>query len=84
MSKPVYGKNAAQSRNVEKIASPIWALVVGFILFLCWTPFQVGLFNGSLVDYEKPIYLSALLSALMLLACVGLYYKNSSLKSRVI
>ncbi|OMD81309.1 polymerase [Paenibacillus odorifer] len=82
MSKPVYGKNAAQSRNVEKIASPIWALVVGFILFLCWTPFQVGLFNGSLVDYEKPIYVSALLSALMLLACVGLYYKKFKLEGQ--
>lgn len=82
MSKPVYGKNAAQSRNVEKIASPIWALVVGFILFLCWTPFQVGLFNGSLVDYEKPIYVSALLSALMLLACVGLYFKKFKLEEQ--
>lgn len=82
MSKPVYGKNAAQSRNVEKIASPIWALVVGFILFLCWTPFQVGLFNGSMSSYEKPIYVSALLSALMLLVCVGLYYKKIKLEEQ--
>lgn len=76
MSKPVYGKNAAQSRNVEKIASPIWALVVAFILFLCWAPFQVGLFNGQQLDFEKPIYVSALLSGLLLLVCLGLYYKK--------
>lgn len=82
MSKPVYGKNAAQSRNVEKIASPTWALVVGFILFLCWTPFQVGLFNGQQLDYEKPIYVSALLSGLLLLVCIGLYYKKFKLEEQ--
>ncbi|WP_339318636.1 O-antigen ligase family protein [Paenibacillus sp. FSL R10-2734] len=79
MSKPVYGKNAAQSRNVEKTASPIWALVVAFILFLCWAPFQVGLFNGQQLDFEKPIYVSALVSGLLLLVCVGLYYKKFKL-----
>ncbi|MFD5021808.1 O-antigen ligase family protein [Paenibacillus sp. NPDC058367] len=79
MSKPVYGKNAAQSRNVDKIASPIWALVIAFILFLCWAPFQVGLFNGQQLDFEKPIYVSALVSGLLLLVCVGLYYKKFKL-----
>lgn len=82
MSKPVYGKNAAQSRNVEKIVSPTWALVVGFILFLCWTPFQVGLFNGQQLDFEKPIYVSALLSGLLLLVCIGLYYKKFKLEEQ--
>lgn len=82
MSKPVYGKNAAQSRNVEKIASPTWALVVGFILFLCWAPFQVGLFNGQQLDFEKPIYVSALLSGLLLLVCIGLYYKKFKLEEQ--
>ncbi|WP_440960906.1 O-antigen ligase family protein [Paenibacillus nitricinens] len=79
MSKPVYGKNAAQSRNVEKTASPIWALVVAFILFLCWAPFQVGLFNGQQIDFEKPIYVSALVCVLLLLVCLGLYYKKFKL-----
>ncbi len=79
MSKPVYGKNAAQSRIVEKIPASIWALVVALILFLVWTPFQVGLFNGQQVDFEKPIYVAALLSGLMLLVWVGLYYKKFKL-----
>lgn len=82
MSKPVYGKNAAQSRNVEKISSPIWALVVAFIVFLVWTPFQVGLFNGQQIDFEKPLYVSALLSGLMLLVWIGLYYKNFKLEEQ--
>ncbi|MBT2291545.1 O-antigen ligase family protein [Paenibacillus albidus] len=79
MSKPVYGKNAAQSRNVEKISGSVWALCAAFILFLCWTPFQVGLFNGQQMDFEKPLYISALLSGLMLLAWVVLYYKKFKL-----
>ncbi|OKP94372.1 O-antigen ligase family protein [Paenibacillus sp. P46E] len=82
MSKPVYGKNAAQSRNVEKISSPVWALVVAFIMFLVWTPFQVGLFNGQQIDFEKPIYVSSLLSGLLLLVWMGLYYKKFKLEEQ--
>ncbi|MFD1775078.1 O-antigen ligase family protein [Paenibacillus rhizophilus] len=72
MSKPVYGKNAVQSRNVEKISGPVWMLASAFVLFLGWAPFQVGLFNGLNMDYEKPLYISALLSGLMLLVWIGL------------
>ncbi|WP_054942201.1 O-antigen ligase family protein [Paenibacillus ihuae] len=82
MSKPVYGKNAAQSRNVEKISSQVWALVAAFILFLIWTPFQVALFNGQQLDFEKPIYVSSLLSGLMLLVWMGLYFKKFKLEEQ--
>lgn len=80
MSKPVYGKNAAASRNVEKISSPIWALVAAFIMFLFWAPFQVGLFNGQQIDFEKPIYVAPLLSFLMLLVWIGLYLTKFKLE----
>ncbi|WP_342420823.1 O-antigen ligase family protein [Paenibacillus sp. FSL E2-0178] len=82
MSKPVYGKNAVQSRNVEKISSYIWALVIGFIVFLVWTPFQVGLFNGQQIDFEKPIYVSSLLSSLLLLVWIGLYITKFKLEGQ--
>lgn len=82
MSKPVYGKNAVQSRNVEKIPGPVWALVVAFILFLIWTPFQVGLFNGQQLDFEKPIYISSLLSGLLLLVWMGLYFTKFKLEEQ--
>jgi hypothetical protein len=82
VSKPVYGKNAVQSRNVEKISSYIWALVIGFIVFLVWTPFQVGLFNGQQIDFEKPIYVSSLLSSLLLLVWVGLYFTKFKLEGQ--
>nr|WP_229521781.1 O-antigen ligase family protein [Paenibacillus monticola] len=54
-------------------------MVVALILFLIWTPFQVGLFNGQQVDFEKPMYVAALLSGLMLLVWVGIYYKKFKL-----
>lgn len=82
MSKPVYGKNAVQSRNVEKISSYIWALAIAFIVFLVWAPFQVGLFNGQQIDFEKPIYLSSLFSSLLLLGWVGLYFTKFKLEGQ--
>ncbi|SEU15305.1 O-antigen ligase [Paenibacillus sp. NFR01] len=82
MSKPVYGKNAAPSRNAEKMSGGIWALCAAFILFMCWTPFQVGLFNGQSIDFEKPIYVSALLSGLLLLAGMAVLFKSFKLEER--
>ncbi|MFD2881118.1 hypothetical protein ACFTAO_42940 [Paenibacillus rhizoplanae] len=83
MSKPVYGKkNAVQSRNVDKISSYIWALAIGFIVFLVWAPFQVGLFNGQQIDFEKPVYQSSLLSSLLLLVWVGLYFTKFRLEGQ--
>lgn len=79
MSKPVYGKMAVQSRNVEKNSGWVWALFTAFVLFLGWTPFQVGLFNGQMLDYEMPLYVSALLCSLLLLVCIGLCYKKFKL-----
>ncbi|MFC3747364.1 O-antigen ligase family protein [Paenibacillus sp. GCM10012306] len=72
MPNPVYGKNAVKLKSSVKIASPIWALVVAFILFLVWTPFQIGLFNGLRADFEKPLYIAALISLLMLLGWIAL------------
>ncbi|QWU15815.1 O-antigen ligase [Paenibacillus sophorae] len=82
MANPVYGKKAAQSRNAEKIPDSLWVLVIGFILFLFWAPFQVGLFNGQQTDYEKPIYLAVLLGCLMLFFWVALYYKRFKLEDQ--
>ncbi|NUU62949.1 O-antigen ligase family protein [Paenibacillus agri] len=72
MSKPVYGKNVAQSKGSPKIESPIWVLVIVLILFLIWAPFQIGLFNGYRGDFEKSLYISVLVSLLMLLGWIAL------------
>ena len=82
MSNPVYGKQAVQSRNMDKSSGLAWLFYAAFILFLGWAPFQVGLFNGMKVEYEKPVYLAALLSGMLLLFCAGLYFRNFKLKEQ--
>lgn len=79
MSKPVYGKNSVQSRNVEKTSGWVWALFAAFVLFLCWTPFQAGLFNGQMLEFEKPLYISALLSSLIFLVWIGMNFTRLKL-----
>ncbi|AIQ65805.1 polymerase [Paenibacillus stellifer] len=82
MANPVYGKKAAQSRNAEKIPDSLWVLVIGFILFLVWAPFQVGLFNGQQVDFEKPLYISAIIGSLMVIVWAAIYYKRFKLEDQ--
>lgn len=82
MANPVYGKKAAQSRNAESIRGSVWALVIGFIVFLAWAPFQVGLFNGQQADFEKPLYISAVIGSVLVIAWAGLYYKQFKMKDQ--
>nr|WP_274528487.1 O-antigen ligase family protein [Paenibacillus piscarius] len=49
---------------------------------MVWAPFQVGLFNGQQIDFEKPIYLSSLFSSLLLLGWVGLYFTKFKLEGQ--
>lgn len=82
MSKPVYGKQAAGAKTTERHSGPAWSLCIAFLLFLGWTPFQVGLFNGMRVEFEKPIYVAALLSGLLLIASAVLYFKTYKLEEQ--
>ncbi|QUL54049.1 O-antigen ligase family protein [Paenibacillus tritici] len=82
MSKPVYGKQAASVKATEKLSGAAWALCAAFLLFLGWSAFQVGLFNGMRAEFEKPIYVAALLSGLLLLACAILYFKAFKLEGQ--
>ncbi|WP_379135470.1 O-antigen ligase family protein [Paenibacillus sp. sgz500958] len=79
MSKQVYGKKAAPSRNGDKIPDLVWVLVIGLILFLAWAPFQVGIYNGQLVDFDVPIYAASFVSALLLLFGTVIYFKSFKL-----
>lgn len=79
MSKPVYGKKAAESRNRETKSMLFWILIIGIILFLAWTPFQTALFNGFQLDFEKPILWTAILSCLLLFLWIAQYYKRIQL-----
>lgn len=48
-------------------SSIIYWLVLGFMgIFLFWSPFQRGLFNGLNFDFERPIYSSLVWSSIIL------------------
>ncbi|MEK4116143.1 O-antigen ligase family protein [Paenibacillus sp. FSL W8-0919] len=82
MSKPVYGKKAAESRKRETKSALFWVLVVGIILFLAWTPFQTALFNGQEMSFEKPIFWASILSCLLLFLWIAHSFKSIQLKDQ--
>ncbi|MEK5478185.1 O-antigen ligase family protein [Paenibacillus sp. FSL R5-0407] len=82
MSNPVYGKKAIASRTGEKFPSALWVLVVGLILFLVWAPFQAGLFNGLVMNFEKPIFWAVLIGSLLLIVWVAAFFKKIKLEDQ--
>ncbi|WP_339817819.1 O-antigen ligase family protein [Paenibacillus sp. FSL R7-0216] len=82
MSKPVYGKMVEASRNGEKLPTTLLVLLIGLILFLVWAPFQAGLFNGLVLDFEKPIYWAVLIGSLLMLGWVAAYFKSLKLEDQ--
>ncbi len=82
MSKPVYGKMAAASRKGEKLPAALLVLLIGLILFLVWAPFQAGLFNGLVLDFEKPMYWAVLVGSLLMLAWVAAFFKSIKLEDQ--
>ncbi|OMF87253.1 O-antigen ligase family protein [Paenibacillus sp. FSL R7-0337] len=82
MSKPVYGKQAASVQAKDKLSGAAWTLCAAFLLFFGWAAFQIGLFNGMTAEFEKPIYVAALLSCLLLLAAAVLYFRTFRLEGQ--
>lgn len=82
MSNPVYGKKATASRNGEKLPAALWVLMVGLILFLVWSPFQAGLFNGLALTFEEAIYWAVIVGSLLMLAWVAAYFKSIKLEDQ--
>ncbi|GIP60264.1 O-antigen ligase family protein [Paenibacillus woosongensis] len=79
MSNPVYGKKASASRNGEKLSVAAWLLKIGIVFLMIWAPFQAGLFNGLILQFEKPIYWSVIIGSFLLLIWLAAYYKNIKL-----
>ncbi|UMV48132.1 O-antigen ligase family protein [Paenibacillus macerans] len=82
MSNPVYGKMAVESRIREKLPAALWLLLVGLIMFLVWAPFQAGVFNGLVLNFEQPIYWSVLVGSILLLVWVAAFFKNIKLEDQ--
>nr|WP_155608815.1 O-antigen ligase family protein [Paenibacillus timonensis] len=70
------------SRNGEKLPTTLLVLLIGLILFLVWAPFQAGLFNGLVLDFEKPIYWAVLIGSLLMLGWVAAYFKSLKLEDQ--
>ena len=82
MSKQVYGKQAKRSIDVAKLPLLSWVLLVFIILYLAWTPFQVALFNGQMLSFEKPIFWAAAMACVILLIWIANYYKSIQLEDQ--
>lgn len=82
MSNPVYGKKAVGSSHREKLSVAIGLLIVGLIMFLVWAPFQAGLFNGLIMDFEKPMYWAIIIGSVLLLVWAVAYFKNIRLNDQ--
>lgn len=80
MSNPVYGKKAVTSRNGENLPVGLWVLLVGLILFLVWAPFQAGLFNGLVLNFEKPMFWAVLIGSFLSIAWVAAFFKKVKLE----
>lgn len=83
MPSSVYGKKRGSSRNLLPRSTRMpWLLLIGLILFLVWAPFQAGLFNGLVLNFEGPIYWAVLIGGLLALVWVWAYYKQFKLEDQ--
>lgn len=82
MSNPVYGKQAKTSTRDDKRPAMFWVLIVGMILFLAWAPFQAALFNGQMLDFEKPLYWAVIIASILLILGIVTYYKKFKLEEQ--
>ncbi|MFM9280000.1 O-antigen ligase family protein [Paenibacillus jiagnxiensis] len=82
MSNPVYGKQTQTSTRDDKRSSLFWVLIVGIMLFFIWSPFQAALFNGQMLDFEKPVYWALTITSILLIVAILSYYKKFRLEEQ--
>ncbi|AFC27512.1 O-antigen polymerase [Paenibacillus mucilaginosus 3016] len=67
-----------QTQEFEKSSIVFWLLSTITVVFLFWSPFQRGLFNGNNFDFEAPIYSSFVWSSIIIiLLSIFLYFQWS-------
>ncbi|WP_042227448.1 O-antigen ligase family protein [Paenibacillus popilliae] len=71
-----YGYGASKPTQQNNKSNPFsltqWGAIVTLILFLIWSPFQFGLFNGQTTQFAKPIYWSMLTASILAFLAVGM------------
>lgn len=78
MANPVYGKHFKASTEDEKRGSMFWVLNICMILFLLWAPFQIALFNGLGISFEKPLFWAIMLVCILMI--LGLIQFNKKVQ----
>lgn len=77
-----YGYTGSKAKkNSEGSKSP-WLLLGGIILFLLWSTFKVALFNGQMAEFDQPIYVAALCSAIIAMIAIAVGWKQFKWASR--
>ncbi|WP_374017400.1 O-antigen ligase family protein [Paenibacillus thiaminolyticus] len=77
MSTYGYGASKPKQKNDKSnhFSLPQWGAIVTLILFLIWSPFQFGLFNGQDIFFEKPVYWSILIASILAFLAIGVLLK---------
>lgn len=71
-----YGYSGSKAyKNSEGSRAP-WLLLGVIILFLLWSSFKVALFNAQIAEYEHPIYVTVLISALIAIFAIAIAWKR--------
>lgn len=66
-----YGYSAKHKDNGAPNVKTLWLLFGLITLFLVWSPFQIALFNGQRPNFEQPIYIAILFSAIIaIVTCI--------------
>lgn len=80
--KSVYAANLSKNETSER-SLLFWFINIILILFMIWSPFQKGLFNGNTFDFERPLYSSFIWSSIILfLVSINMYYHWTLKKSK--
>ncbi|MFL1676636.1 O-antigen ligase family protein [Paenibacillus dendritiformis] len=77
MSTYGYGASKPKHKNDKSnhFSLIYWGALVTLIFFLIWSPFQFGLFNGQITQFEKPIYWSLLIASILAFLTAGILFQ---------
>ncbi|MDT8979781.1 O-antigen ligase family protein [Paenibacillus sp. chi10] len=77
-----YGYTGSKAKKNSEGSRAPWLLLGVIILFLLWSTFKVALFNGQMADFDQPIYVAALLSAIIAMIAIAVGWKQFNWSSR--
>lgn len=82
MKNPVYGKAEIRAGNLKQNNVGFWVLICILIGFIAWAPFQTALFNGQMLEFEKPIYWAISITAILFGLANLLFYKKNKFEEQ--